>query len=383
MMRGGFVCACAVWLVAATAAWNTAPTAAQQVPRVIMGWGVDTTAGAWADHTWQRNAVEVVRLWKQYLLNEAGSLRPTDAWSAAEQKLWPAYDLTTGTAYKGFPATILDVRPSVEDSTEFVIRTLFASATGDAHDVRPIALTTVYATRENDRWVLSNALPRRTRDWHRTNVGRFTFVVEGREVNRVRAQRTIAFADSIAAMFGVPPLERITYYVARNTESLHRAMGIEWTFGAMGGGYAITGNNVVLSGNAFGEENRHEIVHMVLSPIVAERRTHGLIAEGIPNYFGGSVGLPYRDLVAHYATYLTANPHITLDAVLAQGSIDVGWNPAGAVLVDLIYRAGGADALQQLLRSGRSSDELKATVTRLLGITWPDVERRWKEHIIK
>jgi hypothetical protein len=369
---------CAITLFNATAA------IAQKVPRVSLGWGVDTTAGAWADHAWQRDAVEIVRLWKQYLLNDAGSYRPTNAWSAAEQKMWPVYDLTTGTAYQGFPATILDVRPNVQDTSEFVIRTLFASATGDAADVRPIALTTVYAQRENGRWVLSNALPRRTRDWQRATVGRFTFLAEGRPVDEVRARRTLAFADSIANMFAVPPLERLTYYVARTPESVFRAMGIEWTFGALGQGQAITGNGMVMNGSvAFGEENRHEVTHMVLAHIVAEGKTHGLIAEGIPNYFGGSGSLRYPDLVAHYATYLAANPHITLDAVLAQGSIDVGWNPAGAVIVDLVYRAGGVNALQQLLRSGRSHDELKATVTRLLGITWPEVERRWKAHIIK
>jgi len=53
--------------------------------------------------------------------------------------------------------------PAMTD--EYVVRTLFASTDGPTNDVKPIALTRVYAIRENGRWVFANALPRLTRDW--------------------------------------------------------------------------------------------------------------------------------------------------------------------------------------------------------------------------
>jgi hypothetical protein len=355
---------------------------AQSVPRVIAGWGVDTTATAWSEAAWHEDAVAIYRLWAEYLRSDPRLQQPTAHWSAAEQRQWPAYDLTAGIAYKGFPATVLDIRPATPAADEFVIRTLFASATGDAREVRPIALTRVYAVREDGRWVLSNALPRHTRGWSTATIGGITFVVEGRAVDTARAARTAAFADSIADAFAVPRIDSLTYYVAASPESLHRALGVDWTFGAQGHGYALAANRLVLSGDAvFGEENRHELVHIVLSPVLEERRTHGLVAEGVATFFGGTIGRSYRELVTEYATYLAAHPEVGLDAILEAEGPDRGWYPAGAVLVGLVHERGGVAALQELLRSGRSDDELRATVARLLELSWEEVGAEWRRRI--
>jgi hypothetical protein len=356
------------------------PVRAQSVPRVGHGWGVDTLTAAWAEAAWHDDARAALRVWREYLLADPRQQRPTPHWSAAEQRVWPAYDLTASAAYQGLPATVLDIRPAEGDTAAFVIRTLFAGAHGDARDVRPIALTRVYATREDGRWVLSNALPRHTRPWSRATVDRFTFVVEGRDVDTTRAARAVAFADSLAAAFGVPRLDSLTVYVARSPESLHRAMGIDWTFGGLGHGYALAANRLVLSGDArAGEENRHELVHAVLGPILDERRTHGLVSEGVATFYGGTVGRSYDELRTEYAAYHRAHAGITLDDILAGEGVDRGWSPAGALLVDMVHARGGVPALLQLLRSGRSTDELKACLVELLGVAdWAAVEEHWQ-----
>src|SRR5688500_1325482 len=102
------------------------PALAQTSQRVAAGFGVDTTATAWSTYAWHREAAAIYRLWVGYLRTVAGTSQPTELWSAVEQRQWPVYDLTSGTAYQGFPATVLDIWPAHADNTEFAIRTLFA-----------------------------------------------------------------------------------------------------------------------------------------------------------------------------------------------------------------------------------------------------------------
>ena len=130
---------------------------AQSVPRVALGFGVDTLSAAWSEAAWHSHVPEIFRAWSEYLSNQPSMLRPNPRWSAVEQETWIAYDLTRGAAYHGAPATVVDIRP-VPGGDEFIVKTLFAR-TSETQDVRPLALTRVYATREEGRWVFGNALP--------------------------------------------------------------------------------------------------------------------------------------------------------------------------------------------------------------------------------
>ena len=145
--------------------------AAQQQPRVVLGFGVDTVTSAWSDAQWHRHVPEIVRAWRAYLSSTPGTPGADMLWSAPERKAWPAYDLTGIASHQGFPATILDVRPVGGHDDVFEVKTLFASAIGPDREVKAVALTRVFAVRENGHWVFANALPRLTSDWRRTKVG--------------------------------------------------------------------------------------------------------------------------------------------------------------------------------------------------------------------
>ena len=355
----------------------------QSVPRVTPGFGVDTTSAAWSDLSWHSAVPEIYRAWSEYLLNQPGSLSPNPRWSAQEQRRWPGYDLTSFIAYNG-AATVVDIRPVGEEVLdEFVAKTLFSRVQGENHDVRPVALTRVYAFRENGEWVFGNALTRLTSDWERVQVGPIEYVVEpGRELDRTRAERAVAFADSLALTFDVPRLQGLTYYVAGSPERLHRIMGVDWTFGGLGYGYANRANDLILSGDpTFGEENRHELTHVLLGPLMAEGLTHSLMSEGIATWLGGSLGRTFPALLAEYADYLAAYPEITVDSVLAANS-DEGLRPTGAVLLELVHDHGGMSAVQELMRTGRSDAELRLALARLLGVPWEEVVIQWREHVL-
>ena len=361
-----------------------AGAAAQLVPRVVPGFGVDTSSGAWSDLEWQSSVPEIFRAWREYLSNEPGRLSPNPLWSRLEQQQNLAYDLTSGIAYKRASATVVDIRPVREDTQdEFVVKTLFSRVQGANQDVRPIALTRVYAILQNGEWVFGSALGRLTGDWQRFEVGPFEyFVAPGREFDRTRAERAVAFADSLSLIFDLPRLQGLRYYVANGPEEVHRIMGVDWTFGALGYGYAVSGNDMILSGDpTFGEENRHEITHIILVPVVSEGLTHSLISEGLATWLGGSMGRTLPELLAEYADYLVAYPDISVDTILEANDPDRGWSPTGAVLVDLVHDQGGILAVQELLRTGRSDQDLRRALTRLLGTPWQEIHALWRERV--
>lgn len=358
------------------------PVTAQSVPSVTLGFGVDTLSAAWSEAAWHSSVPVIYRAWSEYLSNEPGLLRPNPGWSSAEQERWIAYDLVRGVAYHGAPATVVDIRPA-PGGDEFVVRTLFAS-TSAGGDVRPIALTRVYALQEDGRWVFGSALPRLTADWERTRVGPIEYVMEpGRALDRGRAERLLAFADSVATSFDVPRLEALTYYVASTPERLHRAMGVDWTFGGLGYGYAVPANNLILSGDPVaGEENRHEMAHILLTPLTGMQPTHGLVNEGVATWYGGSSGRTIGELLREYADYLAARPEIGLDVILEENAPDRGWNVAGAILVDLVHEQGGFQAISELFGTGRSNEQLRSALSEVLAMPWASILTAWRERAL-
>jgi hypothetical protein len=178
----------------------------------------------------------------------------------------------------------------------------------------------------------------------------------------------------MSAAFGVAPLPELTYYVADSSDEIHRAMGVDWTFGSFGSAYGSAGNAMILSGNpVFGEENRHEIMHVLLGPIMAQGRAPPMVQEGVASWLGGSQGMTFDQFMRRYAAYLRQNPDVTVDTVLSGSAVDRGWYPTGALLVSMIHERGGFPAVRDLLTSGRSVDDLRAAVSRLLGSDWEEV----------
>jgi hypothetical protein len=374
-----------MWRAAVMAAGLVVVAGAGEAQRslpVVAGWGVDTTgAVAWIDIPMAEDVRVIFRRWAGYLRSDPRQQAPTSLWSAEEQRRWPQYDLTASIAYHGFPATVLEIRSAAPEAPGgYVVKTLFASAAGPDRGIRPIALTRVYAIREGGQWVFSNALTHLTRDWRREAVGPITYVLEpGYPFDRDRAGRAVRFADSLAAAFEVPGLERLTWYLTGSPERLYRIMGVEWTVGGAGFGYASYGDRLIFSGDpSVGEDYRHEIAHFVLGPLQSAGDTHPLINEGVAAWLGGSMGRDFRTLMAEYAAYLRSRPEVTLDSVLAPEGPDRGTRPGGATLALMAFEQGGVMAVKDLLASGRSTAQLQAALGRILGIDWPAIAARWR-----
>ncbi len=279
---------------------------------------------------------------------------------------------------------MVHLAPAAGVEGAYLIRTL-VSRISDSGNVSPLALYNVYATREDGRWVLANALPRNTSSWMREAIGRVTFVYPpSYPFDRARARATAVFADSLAQAFDLPPPEEIGYYFTANLLETYRALGLDFYPVAADtvGGRPHTANNLVYVGSSqSGEVYRHEVAHLVLVSLISAN-TAPLVSEGIMTWVGGSAGLSFSDLMPPLNAYLDANPDVTLQGILTsppvrQGTLDVGY--AGiAVLCKMVHDAGGVAAIRSLLDAGREADQVLDTAANLLSLPRSQLESPWQ-----
>jgi hypothetical protein len=398
----GFVGMLCAVLLASSGAAQTEPTEpVEPTPRppyqrrVSLKVGLDTTqaaikaatAGLGGDWKWREPVPEIVRNWITYL--QADSAGRAALWSPTERQRWPEYDIAGIMSDVGFPipATIVSVQPSSVGSTDsYVIKTVYARA-GLTRAVDPYFVSRVYAVREDGRWVFANALPRLTRDWPSYTIGKGTFVVQpGRRFDRERATHTVAFVDSLADAYNVPRLRDFTYYVTNSEEDLYRITGLDPLFvggdGRAGRGWAA--NRIVISASLKqGEGYTHELVHMVLGQLPKTQRGSVIADEGIATWLGGSMDHDFPSLMYHYAEYLQTHPAVTLDSVVAATDPDRGLRPGAAMLFAMVHAHGGIPAVKALFAApGRTLPEIQTALTKILGVSWSDVQQSWMKNIL-
>ena len=350
-----------------------------------LGIGVDTLPSAAWGTPWKGPVPAIYRRWAEFLASKAprytapGAV-PSPFWSAVEQQKWITFPLALSMAgTEGASPTVLDIRPATPGSdTAYVVKTLFQSP-DYGHGVQPLALVRVYAVREHGTWVFSNALPRTTRDWQRRTVGPFDYVFPpGYRFDSARAARAATFADSVATAFAVPKVSHVEYYLTESPDEMNRIVGLDWLPSSTDGGAFSSGfNHLLVSGNpAVGENYRHEIVHVVLSPMSLSG-IHPLLWEGLATWLGGTLGMDALAVRTAYAQFLRAHTEVTLDAILTE-SVDLGFRPAGAVLCQMVFERGGVSALKTLIASGRTDADLKAGLQHVLGKPWSDIQTEWR-----
>jgi hypothetical protein len=245
--------------------------------------------------------------------------------------------------------------------------------------------TTVFAVREDAKWVFSGALFRRTRSWRREAVGRINYVIEpSYPFSAARAERSLAWADSVATALAVPALGQLTYYVAGNRAQIYHAMGVESDSvdGLPGGSMKRWRNQpLVFSGDpVFGEAHRHELAHILLVPLMTARTT-GLASEAVAGWLGGTAGMDFPTATGRLGEYLDGRPEVTLDSLIAASGNR--WHiPAGALLCAMVHARGGDAAVRQFLDSGPSMPEFRLGMERVFGQPWPAIAAEWRRQAL-
>jgi hypothetical protein len=347
--------------------------------RVSLGFGVDTLG----------TSREIFALWRTYLSSRPGCSQQSSLWAPSERAQWPVVDLLCSYGYlESSRFTVVHLAPAVGLDSTYVIRSLVAYVT-DSMDVQPLALFRVYATREQGRWVLANALPRLTRDWNHETIGRVRFVFpKTRRFARARAAATSAFVDSLAAAFQMSPPLSIDYYFTDDLIETLSAGGLEFfPLGAdtVGGRANSIDRLVFVGSSSHGEEYRHELAHVVLEPFLAPLKTAGLVREGLMTWTGGSAGLTFSQLMPALKGYLDSHPDLTLESILTDppsrtGTLDVGYDGL-AVLCKMVFDAGGLPAIRELAGAGREPREVLGAAARILRVSESQLDQLWRRRV--
>jgi hypothetical protein len=333
---------------------------------------------------------EIFALWRRYLADGPDRFKPNPAWSRTETQRWPLFDLTAPWVYfsaPGYPRpepTVLSIEPAEPGRDDvYVIRTLFTTTDSLTHGVLPVALNRVYAVREDGRWVLANALPRLTAGWSRARRGVITFVYPPtHRFDAARAERSAQFVDSLSRVFGVRRPPNIEFYVLDRPEELSRILGLDLALPETNNGRAYPTNNLIFSGlPVYGEWYPHELTHLVLWPLVRERRASMTMDEGLAHWLGGSKGKPFSTLMRELEDDLEARPDLVLDSLVGPGGRrDSVANRAAAALLKLAHDRGGIDAVKAVLtpvQTSRGPNHLLAA-EQALGMTRQDLEAAWR-----
>lgn len=333
------------------------------------------------------------RVWSDYLASKNGQYAryagaPSPLWVASEQRRWPMYDLAGFYLPDNAIAEVLSIRPASAGSRNtYTITTRFRAADADRSDstAPPFVTLTVYAVRENGRWVLSNALPHRTASWEQHTVGQIHYFIEpGLHYDSARARRAVAFVDSLAAAFGAPRLGPMEYYVTSSVDAAMNILGADFPvkYGPHGA-FSKPVNHQTFSGiPSLGEDYRHELTHMVLSPLLNGRTMTVLATEGIATWLGGSSGYDFPTVARQLVQYLAENPTATLDSIMESRTAPQ-WvtYTTGAVLCAMISDARGSHGVVEFLQAGPTPDDLRAALERLLGRPWQAIASDWRARV--
>jgi hypothetical protein len=333
------------------------------------------------------DAARAYRTWEAHLSTRLGKIsaaagQPSPHWVSSEQKKWPMYNLAEFYLRDDLVPEILSIT-RVGDA--FRIRTALRLTAPPPPTWWSDITLTVYAVREGDAWKIANALLPNTRAWRRDTVGAITYVhARDYPFDRARAKRAVAFTDSLARAFAVPPLAPIDYYLLPDIDAVYRILGLESRikFGAAGG-LAQPVNRQLFSGiPALGEEYRHELAHLVLAPAMTPN-TWYLVSEGVATWVGGTSGADFPTAARALAVTLTERPTLSLDSVLTRSYPNPITYSAGAVLVQLVFEHGGTPAVKALLDAGPGYAQMKQGLVRILQRPWAEVMRDWRQRALR
>jgi hypothetical protein len=285
--------------------------------------------------------------------------------------------------YQRTRGTVVAIEPATpNDSNVFSIRTLFTRSDSASGPELPVALTRVFAIRENGAWVLANALTRTTAEWQRKTVGQFTFIYPpDHRFDKVKARHTVRFTDSLATAFGAPRPKGVTYYLARSPDEAFRIAGLDFV-PPRSTGRSFPGNYMIFSGlPAYGEFYPHELTHLTLGWILPDLGAPQVLDEGLAFWLGGSRGRCWAELRADLATALVADSALTLARLLAERpATDPLRSTAAGALLQLAQERGGVAVVKRVLSPppGPNGRDILLGAQQALGLSREALEVAWR-----
>ncbi|MGI9139850.1 MAG: hypothetical protein ACR2GJ_01940 [Gemmatimonadaceae bacterium] len=325
----------------------------------------------------------VVRTWRDYLAVRADPTKRLRFWSSADQRRTPDPDLLVASEryILDANAVLVEALPlAAGDSSRWVLRTMYVGAGTAAHPGL-LAMERIYMVREGGRWVLAHASAFETEGWQRAQVGPIEYVVHPAvRFNAARAAETARWAEATSERFGITNAAPITYYQVPDLQAAFRVMGLDWAISSdRVGGKANSPARVVFAANPrFGEAYRHELVHVLLHPLVGG--SSSFVSEGIAYWLGGARGNSYPEMMRDLSLHLASQPAVGLGSILTSdgsGALAHARLPAAAGVFEIAHRRGGDSGVLRFVAALGKDEPALDAVARALGVAPAELELAW------
>ncbi|MDP4827896.1 MAG: hypothetical protein NWR73_09435 [Flavobacteriales bacterium] len=347
---------------------------------------IDLNIHARVDTT-NKEVMEVVQLWKNYLSSSPDKIYDNPYWNEEEKAKYTDFDFTRSALY-ALPAeqllnyykpTLLSVE---KDDVHYVLRTIFNAEglQGQYKKSNPWCITRVYAVNENGQWRLKNALPMITANWQQKTVGKITFIYPAdHDFNLELALDATAFCDEVAKKFQFNDWQPFDYYIAKNGDELGELLGFDFFFSGYTTGKGMVESRILLSG-IDSEWYPHEFIHI----LVENKPRHRLIDEGFATWLGGTAGKTFDEGAYFLAEQLVENKSITIYDILNNwGREYAAFYTTGAIICNLVYEKGGVAAIKKLLNTAPDDEALFQTVCELLDVKRNDLNQFLRKETLK
>jgi len=361
------------------------------LPPLALGFAVDTTVvpdAWWGVDPARRVLPAVVRAWRDYLLVRHDPVRRAAMWTSTDRSRAADPDpILASESYllDGTPLLVEALPIEAGDASRWVLRTLYVGG-GSAEHPGVLGMERVHLVRETGadgrpRWAMSSVTATETAAWYRTRVGLLEYVVHpSLRFDAQRAAATAAWAQRLNRRFGIGDERPVTYYQAPNLQDALRVFGLELALSAdrVGGRASPASRIVVAADPRYAEAYHHELVHVLLHPMVGARPA--FVSEGIAYWLGGARGRDFAGMMQELNRHLDAHGNLDLAGILSGGGMGAGASvqlPAAAAIFELAFRSGGDRRVRQLI-DAIDAEPTVAQIAAVLGTTPARLGADWR-----
>ncbi len=275
--------------------------------------------------------------------------------------------------------TLLEIVPT-PSTGQYIIKLAYSGpdtlTVGTFHAIYNIAVV----RQQDGEFRFRSALGMNTARWHRTSIGKITYVYRDR-LDTALARKMDAFSGDLARKFNIRPIP-ITYYKCRNAIELFNIKGFDYTtlmyLDTTGG--RVEDNNTLFAANN-SEWYPHEIVHIILYNAIDHPYSR-IAGEGYATYVGGTGGESLDEALKITARFYEKHPERNVMDDLANdyrlGSMSVIYS-IGGLICRLAEQRMGFEGIRQLF----SDSDFYAVVEKVLMVKKKDFQEYVRSELMR
>lgn len=334
---------------------------------------------------------KIVELYANYLNSNPEKIYDNPYWNSREKIVYTDFDLSREALFGSLTAKELQryYTPFVLSvdaiGKKYTIRVLYSSNTTDSQYIgsKVWAIHRLFATKENNKWVLENSLPNITSNWKSTKNGHLNFIYPTEHAfSNLQADKAAFFCNSILERFN-PDYneEHFNYYITNSVDEMGKLENFDFYFAGVTSGKSKEGMVFSANGNEF---YPHEFVHQLLPK---NSKRSNIIEEGLATYLGTRENrMAYYKTMSQLALDLEENNSINFNSIFSKKVQFNGYQlayPAGAAVCELVYQRKGDEGINKLIR-GDSSDKkaLLHLLSVILTLDEEEIINQWETTVL-